>query len=326
MIDSSRTPERPQQPNSETVRVNHDGNNVAEVDVEAVETLFEGIKKYNDQFTIERVLERSRVSNFEEEKPPWPVDNKSLIKEVVNQEILAINLSCRYEQTLKQIGLTLEPVSGKRVTFIDNDTYIGDGELRLNIVDGERFVSFLSVLSPDQVVNPNLKDNLKNLSKIFTSQILNQYDLSNPNDEALQLFGHMAGIIDQYKRLGLGDSIEKMEIYLTHMRQGNLREYVAIEKEILFKGCDYWRLVKWQTEPFPYRLRERWDKAFEVLRAIGVNPKARELYEKLINNLKNCVDEASLNIPKPKTSEREFGFFMILDEVKFELDRMSLKK
>ncbi len=337
MTDCSRTPERPQQtqqPNVETVKVNQDGNNVVEVSVEAVKALFEGINKYNDQFSIGTTLARLLRRDIEKQLKdregqnvskeggtPFRLKDKPLREEGVNQQISAINLFYQNQQILGQIGLTLEPVSGKKATLFMEDASVGAGEIRLNITDGEKFTSFLSVLSPDQVKNANLSGDLKKLAEVFVSQITDQYNLSDPSDEALQLFGRMAGIIGQYKRLGLGDSIEKMEIYLTYMKQGNLREYLAIEKEDLFKGPDDgWGPAKWQTDATPKRLREYWGGAMDILESMKTNPKAENLYKTLKNHLKMCVDKAKLNIPKGISLERTSEYIAILKSVSIELE------
>lgn len=319
MADYSRITEGLLQPNFEKVSAEN-SDNIKKVNVDEVVSLFEAINEYNLQFTA-----GVRPLINAEEKPSRLVKSKFLKEGSSSEELLAINLSNEDQQIVDQIGLKLEPViADEKKIFALDGTCVDRRKLRLNIVDEKKFVSFLGLLSPDQVVNTDIKDNLKDLSKMLTSRILQQFGFSTPTNEGFELLGNIPEIIETYKRLGLADSIEKMEIYLTHIRQGDMKEYVEIEKAGLFLGPDDddWGPAKWQNDATSEILKDHWGRALEVVKAIGVNLKARELHRKLLNHLRYCVDNASQDVINNPQIKQKSDFLDILEGVKLELSEV----
>lgn len=79
--------------------------------------------------------------------------------------------------------------------------------MRANVQDGRRFVSFLQALQPDQVQETGLRPNLESLSEVLARQVLTNYDLKQPSDETLQLFGNLGNMVGEYKRLGMDQAV-----------------------------------------------------------------------------------------------------------------------
>jgi hypothetical protein len=319
MVDYSRISEGLQQPYFEKVS-GENPDNIKKINVDEVEALFEAINKYNLQFT-----KGARALINTEEKPTRLVKSTLLKERASSEGLLAINFSYEDQQIVDQIGLKLEPViTDEKKIFASDSTCVDGRELRLNIVDEKKFVSFLGLLGLEQVVNTDIEHNLKDLSKMLTNQILQQFGFSSPTSEGFELLSNMPEIIENYKRLGLADSIEKMEIYLIHIRQGDMKEYVEIEKAGLFLGPDDndWGPAKWQNDATSRILKDHWGRALEVVKVTGVNPKARELYKKLLNHLKYCAENASQDVINNPHIEQKSEFLDILEGVKSELSGM----
>jgi len=328
MADGPTIPEKANASNIEpTVRVNQGENKTAEVNITSVNGLFLDIKKYNDQFSLGAMMSRMLLNNLEfehDQKRENPqAQQPSLAKEEDYQQMSASALSVIHGSVLDQIGLSLEPVSGKNIKIFGQGEQAGVGEMRLNISNEKRFLSLLSSLKPEQVENRALKPNLESLSDVFSRQIFDQYNLTEPSDEALQLFGGLEKIVAQYKRLGMEQAITRLEIYLTHAKQGDLKEYIAIEQRgLLSEPGKSFGPADWQKDTSPESLEGKWEEALRILDVVKKNPKANALYERLETHLKKCVGIAKENIPSLKyyNVEKKTEFIRILEQAKTQLE------
>lgn len=261
----------------------------ATVRINQVNDLFTDIRKFNDQFSMGAIMVKLLTSNLrtpEEESTPEDLNQ-------VNQEtqmLTASGINLIHESTLDKLGLDLEPVSGKNARLLTGDREpIGEGEMRVNIKDRGKFLSFLHALDPQEVTKSELRENLHSLSDILTQQIYDQYNLEQPNDEALQLFGSLESIVQEYKRLRIG-GIERLETYLNHAKQGDLREWILVEHQsLLSEPKQSFGPADWQRDTTPEYLKERWDRALKVLRMTEENPKARDLYNQLFSHLAKSI-------------------------------------
>ncbi|MEK7616549.1 MAG: hypothetical protein AAB414_00650 [Patescibacteria group bacterium] len=261
-----------------------------EVKIPAVSHLFSDIDRYNQQFSMGAMMARSLFSvvRFEDDDEPRAPD--SLGREEDHQKMTASALAVIHKDTLDKIGLSLEPVSGKGATLMVLGQQAGEGQMRINVSNRNRFVSFLGALEPELVEQTGLKQNLEGLSAVLVQQVLDNYDLQEPTDEALQLLGGLGNIVDQYNRLGMERAVNRLETYLQHARQGDLREYVAIERRaLLSEPGQNFGPADWPIDTTPEGLEGRWNEALAILRAAKENPKAHELYQQLADHLTKCI-------------------------------------
>ncbi len=284
------------------------GDKTEELPVVAVNHLFADIDRHNQQFSMASMMARSifRHVRFEDETNKEPVP-ASLSGEEDHQQMNASALVVIHKETLNKIGLSLEPVSGKGAVLMYEGEEAGEGEMRINVSNRNRFIPFLEALAPDQVEETGLKPNLESLSKVLSQQVLDHYDLKEPNDEALQLLGGLGKIIDEYKRLGMSKAVTRLETYLNHARQGDLREFVAVENAgLLSEPGKYFGPADWQGDSTPAGLRQRWDEALRVVKTAKANPKAGSLYKQLSEHLIKCIKIAR-NDPSPANYSPELG-------------------
>lgn len=336
MTDGSNTSriENPSNPNPGLiVRVDQGEGKAAEVNILSVNGLFSDINKYNDQFSLGAMMFRSisdnlKLGEVQEAADLTKPQQSFLSKEEEYQQMSSSALLAVHGGVLNQVGLSLEPVSGKTITMYGQGEQAGVGEMRLNISDKNKFTSFLGALKPDQVEGRALRPNLESLSGILAKQVLDQYDLKEPSDEALQLFGGLGKIVDQYKRLGMGQAVTGLETYLAHARQGDLKEYVAIEQRGLFSepGKSFGP-ADWQKDSTPDHLEERWGDTLRILSIIKENPKAGNLYKQLEVHLNTCakVAEESISSLKYYDVQTKAEFARILGQVKIQLEEQKPK-
>lgn len=238
-----------------------------------------------------------------------------------SQQLTAGGIHLVHSQTLDKVGLSLESVSGKTATIIGQGEMVGTGELRVNISDRNRFLGFLQAVDPALTHNSQLGENLQSLSRILSQQIFDNYNLTAPNDEALQLLGSLEGIVGQYRRLEIPGT-ERLETYLTHAKKGDLREHILVEQAgLLNEPGRFFGPADWQRDARPDFLRHRWGNALKVLEMARNNPKARELYNQLYAHLGKCLDTAITNLeeldPEKGYNEKyKDGLRPILQEVK----------
>ena len=84
----------------------------------------------------------------------------------------------------------------------------------------------------------------------------------------------------------MADSIDRLYIYLNHARQGDLREYLIVEKwNLLAEPGRGFGPADWQKDG----ATSRWESALEALRMAKNNPKAAELYQQLSEHLLKCI-------------------------------------
>lgn len=294
-----------------------------QINIMAVNRLFVDMEQYNEQFSMGGIMARGLSSMFRGED-----SGESIGRENDNQQITAEVLSAIHADTLSKIGLTLEPVHGG-ATFMGLGQEASSGEMRMNVSDGKQFVSFLHVLQPDVVKETGLKQNLAGLSGILGAQLL-KYDLAQPNDDALQLFGNLGRIIDEYKRLGMGESVNQLAIYLQHAREGNLREFVAIDRNgYLSEPGQNFGPADWQLDSTPEYLKGKWNKAIDTLNMCKSNPKAKDLYEQLHSHLLKCVKVARGNMERIEerggyTPENREEMRRILEEAHMQIEDLMI--
>lgn len=323
MIDDIGGIERPQKPNERNETPSSGGELVSGEDVESMVAMYQRLKEYNKQFSFGRVVAsliesavRTEDSSLGDERPFTHYEN--------NRELSLIPYFYEYREILEKTGLTFKPKYGEKDEPVEK---IGADSLKileLKIEDQDRFMSFLGNLRQDQVAKTDLKYVLEHLSDRLSNQLLEGFGFSSPNDNDYKLFNNFPRIMDDYKRLGLGFLVEKTERYWSHIKQGNIREYAEIEAAGLFKGPnDSWGPAKWQTDATPEILWRDWGTALEVLKNCRLNPKATKLYKELLNNLINCANVASQNIPHNLSADVKSKFNEIFSGVKSQLAEMN---
>lgn len=307
-------------------------NRPYEVRLAAVDHLFADICKYNDQFSLGSMMVRALFAHFKvEDDEEGQAKMTSLGGEEEHQKMTASALAVIHEDTLNKLGLSLEPVSGKRATMIGLGETAGIGEMRINITNKNNFVAFLGALEPEQIEDTGLKVNLENLSGLLANQVLDNYNLKEPSDEMLQLFGGLGNIVNQYKRLGMGEAVKGLKTYLQHSRQGDLREFVAIESNrLMSEPRKNFGPADWQRDATVEYLQDHWEEALTILKMAKDNPKARELYEKLGEHLLKCI-----KIARAETEAFTEGYYTadarkemkhVLRDVEEELEKITSKE
>ncbi len=281
--------------NSSTVTFPAENEKVA-VSIGNVNALFTDIARYNDQFSMPSQIVGLFHSLMDLN------EGKGELSEVLSkgaeqtQMLTASGINLVHEPVLNKLGLQLEPVSGKKGALYGMGQKAEVGEMRINIKDGRRFLSFLQALSPDAISETELKENLHSLSDTLAQQIFNGYDLKDPSDEALQLFGSLESIVNEYNRLHIAGT-ERLETYLMHSKRGDLREFILVQSQgLLSEPGKYFGPADWQKDASPEYLNGRWDTPLAILKMARENPKAQELYHQLFNHLSNCLKIAQANL------------------------------
>jgi hypothetical protein len=262
------------------------------VDFQDFNSLFTDIGRFNSQFSMGSLM-FSNIRNQIKEN-----EDETVRTDEKTQQLTASGIGLIHEDILKRTGLDIEPVSGKAGVLIGFEGKTGVGEMRINIGNRENFVNFLNKVNPKETKSSEFGNNLKKLSEILAQQIYDHYDLENPSDEALHLLSSLDKIIGEYKRLGV--PVERLESYLVHARQGDLREFIQIEKKsLLAEPGKSFGPADWQKDASPDFLRSRWNDAIETLRKVRENPNAQDLYNQLFDNLNRSLKLAEEDVDTP---------------------------
>lgn len=303
-------------------------NRPIKVNLHEVNGLFGDIEKYNSQFSLGSMMARMIISRFEPESDEiLPPGQTSIGSEEGNQQANSFFVIAKHKKLVTDIGLSLEPVSGKSGTIAGEGESAGAGEMRINIISHEHFTSFLGALEPQQLTTTGLKIHLEKLPTVLSQQILGSYDLQAPGEEALQLFAGMEKIIAEYKRLGMGEAVSRLQTYLEHGKIGDLREYVWVERKGLFsEPGKFFGPADWHTDSSPEMLDRRWSDATEILRLTKENPRSGDLYQRLQRHLDMCVESAlsDLQTLKYLSPERKHEHQEILERAKQRLNELKV--
>ena len=284
------------------------------------------LQEYNKQFGMAYSMVSFLMSK---------TDIAEEVAEKEEQEKISLdNLNRRIKPILDATGLSLEPVRGS-ATLYGPEGEQQTSEMRLNLADGKKFVGYLEALDK-KTVTESQRHGLDIVPSILVTQLISQYQLENPDDDrVLEFFGSAQKIIDNYLRLGLHKSVENLAQYLDIARKGYLREFLAARSaQILdLPGAKTFGPSKWHTDTTEEEYIRRWNIAFDALEKIRNNPKATELLQNSIKNLKDCISYAKRGIYENKKSrhedwhvERDDNFLTLLDQYSLRLAELEGKE
>lgn len=299
-LTNNPTPDNPQKPDIPLIVKISVGGKVEEINLLAINHLFSDLKNYNDQFSTGKVITRGLFSMMFDEDDQI---GESLKKEGEDQQITTSTLSAIHQNTLNKIGLTIEPITGG-ATFYAGGEEASAVQMGINIQDRNKFTPFLHALQPVQVQEIGLKPILESLTGKLAAKVL-EANLNEPSDEVLQLFGGLGKIVDEYKRLGMTPSVKTLETYLEHARQGDLKEFVSIERWNYLsepgrgRGPEHWD----GGDMSPESVAINWDAALNTLVMTRDNTNAQQLYKQLGPHLLSCISIARENLKGYKITE-----------------------
>ncbi len=172
-------------------------------------------------------------------------------------------------------------------------------ELRVNIKDGKRFITFLKSIDLNSISEED-KSGLVKVAEVLSKQFVSQYDITDPNDgRFLELMGSLSNIISEYKRLdggngSLSSAIAPLEKYLIVARQGHLVEYRLAEELKLhqpFSGEGF--ILRWHIDCDAKFLNKKWNEVIGTLQNISQSTNIQDpLYTQAVSTAKAAVEAA----------------------------------
>lgn len=206
-------------------------------------------------------------------------------------------LTSRHNVLMETMGLSFEPVSGKRATMFSPGQQTPDSQMRLNVKNRKQFLQFLRQIEKDHVALFELDGSFSSISTSLINQLVDHYDLQSPTDEALELVASLENITNEYKRLGLEDDSNTLAEYTHHMKQKSLREFVMLTRSgLMQKPADGYGPGDWHRDTSLQNYTNRWRGALEMLKYINTNPNARPLFEELYTHIETCIHYARTTI------------------------------
>jgi len=244
------------------------------------------LKKYNDSFNIFRLVGRSMTEAIGKERDG--VQEESFEERAKKERVESFNnLLDTYRSDLARTGLNLESVKSRFFTMSNTGEMQGT-EMRINVLDGKKFIDYLESLDKNNITNDQV-EGLKSVAEILTKQLAEEYDLSDPSDERMvEFMGNFAKIIELYKQFTnnpeLVKSVEELSKYLKISKGKYLKEYLLAEREHLL------------TEPGigaegPEDYKQKLKEALEFITQIGKNPNAKNFYQELIEIFKEKLKD-----------------------------------
>ena len=236
-------------------------------------------------------------------------------------------LQLKHRDLLAQTGLALEPVTTGHKVFGMGQEFEAT-EMRLNVTNGRSLIAFLAGLNQPEGEEWELYTETLNQITEILSQQLQRYDLRQPGDEALELFGVLEQYIDQAQRLiGRSTANEQLQTCLTIARQGYLVEYLETWRlrQSGFGHASGFGPSIWHCDNSceSYAGDGYWGGAVQQVLAMGDNPKARTYQKMLAAHLTLHAQYARQDILTHRGEEwltdKATGFLDTLAWVEYEL-------
>ena len=312
-----------------------------------VSGLIAGLAGYNKYFSLGETMARGMISHFErndssemseedlqrkkleelKRKYGIVLNDLGLSLEAVNAPITIFGQTHMSEEEIRErtqafseeTGITHEDVEDENsYEFKRAAQFIGDlqeeagrpirlTEMRINLSDSQKFISYLSSLKNIGVL-PAEKEALVSIASILERQFVGQYDVSDPkNDRFLTLIGSLEKIIALYEELGLTASVLKLKELLEISRRKYLKEFLVVERKYYLLPHDQgFGPARWHTDMTPELYKARWNEAIDIYRQILDNPNAGELSERLKRYLSEAIEIAEKDIKaKPRKTDYE---------------------
>jgi len=313
---------------------------VCEVRLQDLKQLILDIEHYNSQFSMGNILARYIIGRVHFEHDQENAEDQSgetaddteetqqITNEIEDQHTTAFFMSAAHRSLLQNTGLTLEPVTGRRSVILTAEAVSGDGLMRMNVHDAARFVAFLASLGENQVTESAIKSELGNIAGTLAQQVVESYNIADLRGDSLELFNGLEAIVSQYKRLGLHEAIQMLEVYLTRMKIGDLQEFIQVQRQRLLVEPGHFGPADWQKDISAQKLEERWVNAIATLDRCGENEHAVQLYTQLRKHLEKCVQIALEHLPTIKylSQERKDEFRLILEVAQQKLQQLPWPK
>lgn len=302
------------------------GGNDFQISVSEFNELFADIGKHNRKFSVAAMMVQGIKSAIKDEEDAGQGNFLDSFSED-QQHMSASGVSFVNENTFKKLGLSLEPVAHTTTVYMDGQK-ASEGEVRLNVADRKQFLAFLSGLNQEVVGDPEFRGGLTSLAEGLSKQLSGHYNLDEPSDEMLELFGGMDEIIKQYKRLGLEDAVGNLETYLKHALNGSLKEYLEIERhQFLGEPGKSFGPADWQKDGGIPLVMKGYNQAIDILNRLKGNPKSQELYGQLRDHLSHCIQVARGDLDEityiKDNPDLKVAFGQVYDQIEARLKEVT---
>lgn len=199
-------------------------------------------------------------------------------------------------------------------------------EMRLNVSDAEKFLSFLASFEGSNL-SPEDKKSLETIAEILKKQFKGQYEVSNPDDDRfLVLIGSLEKIIRQYENIGLGESVKDLTKLLEVSRGKYLNEYLMVDrKSYLLPHDEGFGPARWHMDMNPDTYKNSWESAVAMYKQIKLNPNATELAEQLRTHFIEAIEMAESDIlSSPRETKYQIeNFPLFLKTLKKSKEELS---
>ncbi|MFH1367005.1 MAG: hypothetical protein ABIH38_03380 [Patescibacteria group bacterium] len=281
-------------------------------------------EEYNHRFnagTMMADMLKAHVRN--EELPP---------QKATDREPPLERIKLQYADLIGRTGISLETIGTNRIFGADGERQAS--ELRFNLSDRNKFIEYLKSIPPENL-SPSQAEGLKTVAESLTTQLAQEYQVTNPKDERMiELLGGLKEMNQAYDRLdpekqnGLSRAVERLKKYDRASQGKHLKEYIAVEKAGLMAevGGRNFGPSQWHTDATPEFYEEHWQQALEILKSLGDNPQAQNLQDQVRENLKASLAHARENLERNEESHlansREAFFLQVISRAEKELAKI----
>lgn len=281
-------------------------------------------EEYNHRFNAGTMMaDLIKAQVRDEELPP---------QKATNREPPLERIKLQYTDLINRTGIGLETIGTNHIFGADGKRQAS--ELRFNLADRAKFIEYLNSIPPENLT-PSQAEGLKSVAVSLTTQLTQEYQISNPKDERMiELLGGLNEINQAYDRLdpgkqnGLSQAVENLKKYDQAAQGKHLKEYLTVEKAGLMAeiGGRNFGPSRWHTDATPEFYEDHWQLALEIFKSLGDNPHAQDLQNQVRENLKASLAYAREDLERNEESHRaksnEAFFLQVIAKAEEKLDRI----
>lgn len=222
------------------------------------------------------------------------------------------DIEAQTSDILLNVGLSLEVINEKTFDADAEDDDRDSPEVRVNLsAERGKFVEYLRALSPDKI-NASQIDGLITVISSLEHQLLEEYDLSNPDAHTLNLLVSLSDISKECYRLdprdnnGLGIVASNINEYAEMTKGKHIKEFILAYRNDLTEDAEGFRNpTQWHNYLDADSFHGRLEKAVEVLEEIKTNPNAEGIFTHTLRHMMECLLSVKVDLTEDIAKAKE---------------------
>lgn len=304
------------------------------------------IDQHNEQFSVGHLMARTMLDQLDEAQHAQELVDAGATQDEAEQTAAFVgsdNLPLSEEEqmarsvvgvtnapVLEATGLTLSPLRKTNAMYGPQGEQ-SVGKVRLQVTDGSKFSNFLLAVDPEEA-NEDFQQNAAGVASSLIAEATDAIASDADEQTVRETLAYGKGIVAGLEHIGLSDSpvAEKLRSLYEHAQKGDVKEYVQADSIGLLKAPEEQGFgpSQWHRDANSEYLTTHWGQVLDVVKAAKANPRAKDLYEQLLQSAQSSLDYAKSDWDKAKSEgyggdSYGEGFEKVFETVGLELSMIA---